>query len=226
MIKIEDRITAFVKLGNILKSLNDSSIVSENRPLKALNKQIEESHLYNPWFTTENVKHAINSLASSLEENKIRKWLQAYDFTVAMESKKVGVVMAGNIPLVGFHDFLCILISGHRFIGKLSSDDQKLLPALADILVELEPGFKDQIEFTEDRLQEFDAIIATGSNNTSRYFEYYFGKYPHIIRKNRNGVAVFTGNETEKELAEFGKDLFLYFGMGCRSISKVFVPKK
>ncbi len=224
MLSIEKRIAAFVKLGNLLESCGHNSIGSATKQSGNLISLIEESHLYNPWFTEKNVQHAISSLGSSLEENKIRKWLQAYDLNNVKESKRVGVVMAGNIPLVGFHDFLCVLISGHKFIGKLSSDDQKLLPAIAEILVDLEPGFKEQIEFTEDKLQGFDAIIATGSNNTSRYFEYYFGKYPNIIRKNRNGVAVFTGNETKTELAEFGKDLFLYFGMGCRSVSKVFVP--
>lgn len=224
MVNIEERIVAFIKLGNILKSCGHNSIGSVNKRSDNIIRLIEESHLNNPWFTPENVQHAIVSLGSSLEENKIRKWLQAYDLSSVKESKRVGVVMAGNIPLVGFHDFLCILISGHKFIGKLSSDDQKLLPAIAEILVDLEHGFKDQIEFTEGKLQGFDAIIATGSNNTARYFEYYFGKYPHIIRKNRNGVAVFTGNETKAEMAEFGKDLFLFFGMGCRSVSKVFVP--
>ena len=224
MVNIEERIAAFIKLGDLLKSYGNSAIRNENSLLGALTKLIEESHLYNPWFTPENVQHAIVSLGCSLEDNKIRNWLQAYDLSSVKNPKRVGVVMAGNIPLVGFHDFLCIVISGHQFIGKLSSDDQKLLPAIAEILVEFEPGFKDQIEFTEGRLQGFDAIIATGSNNTARYFEYYFGKYPHIIRKNRNGVAVFIGDETKAELSEFGKDLFLFFGMGCRSVSKVFVP--
>lgn len=223
MINIEDRINAFVKLGNLLKSL-DSTVDSGDYLLKTLNKQIEESHLYNPWFTIENVKYAISSLANSLDESKIRKWLGAYDISQITESKRVGVVMAGNIPLVGFFDFLCVLISGNRFYGKLSSDDPKLLPAIAEVLISIEPEFKEQIEFTEGKLKGFDAIIATGSNNTARYFEYYFGKYPHIIRKNRNGVAVFTGNESDAELLEFGKDLFMYFGMGCRSVSKVFVP--
>ncbi|MCD4732194.1 MAG: hypothetical protein K8R74_16430, partial [Bacteroidales bacterium] len=177
MVSIEERIAAFVKLGDLLKSYSNSSLGSGNSLLKALTSLIEESHLYNPWFTPENVQHAIYSLGCSLEENKIRNWLQAYNLSSVKNSKRVGVVMAGNIPMVGFHDFLCIVISGHQFIGKLSSDDQKLLPAIAEILVELEPGFKDQIEFTEDKLKGFDAIIATGSNNTARYFEYYFGKY-------------------------------------------------
>lgn len=225
MLTIEKRIAAFVKLGGLLKSYTESSLYEEKTPFGALARLIEESNLYNPWFTPENVRNAVESLGNSLAEDKIQKWLQAYDLSSVKESKRVGVVMAGNIPLVGFHDFLCILISGHQFLGKLSSDDQKLLPAIAEVLIEIEPGFKVQIEFTEDKLQNFDAIIATGSNNTARYFEYYFGKYPNIIRKNRNGVAVITGKETKEELTEMGKDLFLYFGMGCRSVSKVFVPK-
>ncbi len=225
MVNIEERIAAFVKLGNILKFI-DSPLAGSNRgKIENLKRLIEESRVYNPWFTVENVRNAVYSLGCSLEEDKIRKWLQMYDLSNTIESKKVGVVMAGNIPLVGFHDFLCVLISGHQFLGKLSSNDQKLLPAISEILIELEPGFKGKIEFTENKLQKFDAIIATGSNNSARYFEYYFGKYPHIIRKNRNGVAVFTGKESKEELAAFGKDVFLYFGMGCRSISKVFVPK-
>ena len=225
MLTIEKRIDAFVKLGELLRTYDDMAIQKGNNQLGVLAKLVDDSYLYNPWFTPKNVRNAVVSLGNSLAEDKIRKWLQAYDLNSVKESKRVGVVMAGNIPLVGFHDFLCILVTGHQFLGKLSSNDQKLLPALAEILIDIEPGFKGQIEFTEDKLQKFDAIIATGSNNTARYFEYYFGKYPHIIRKNRNGVAVIAGKETKEELAVLGKDLFLYFGMGCRSVSKVFVPK-
>lgn len=224
MLTIEKRVAAFIKLGELLRSYDDSTIQNRNNQLSILARLIDESNLYNPWFTPDNVRNAVVSIGYSLKVEKIEKWLRLYDLKEVKESKRVGVVMAGNIPLVGFHDFLNILISGHRFFGKLSSDDQKLLPAIAEILFDIEPGFKGQIEFTDGKLEEFDAIIATGSNNTARYFEYYFGKYPHIIRKNRNGVAVITGQETKDNLAEMGKDLFLYFGMGCRSVSKVFVP--
>ena len=133
--------------------------------------------------------------------------------------------MAGNIPLVGFHDFICIMMSGHKIVAKLSSDDNRLLPAIASKLIEVEPEFAGQITYSEDKLTNFDAVIATGSNNTSRYFEYYFRNVPHIIRMNRNGVAVLTGSETKEELSLLGEDIFMYFGLGCRSISKVFVPK-
>jgi len=217
MLELEKRIKAFVELGKVLKQLDEKQ---ESDP----NRYIKESHIHNPWFTEENVRYAVKSIGESLEEEKIRKWIGNYDFQKEEKSKRVGVVMAGNIPMVGFHDFLCVLISGHHFLGKLSSDDEKLLPAVSNLLIDIEPGFKDYISFTESKLENFDAIIATGSNNTARYFEYYFGKYPHIIRKNRNGAAIFSGKESKEELAEFGKDLFLYFGMGCRSVSKVFVP--
>ena len=157
--------------------------------------------------------------------------------------------MAGNIPLVGFHDFLCVLMSGNIFIGKLSSDDKFLLPAVSEILCEIEPEFKSQISphrvtesvfhrtnlsaqsdgvrHSADKspIKSADAFISTGSNNSTRYFEYYFGKYPHIIRKNRNAVAMIDGNETTEDLINLGKDIFQYFGLGCRSVSKIFIPQ-
>jgi hypothetical protein len=133
--------------------------------------------------------------------------------------------MAGNIPLVGFHDFISVLISGNKILVKQSSNDQKLLPIIAEYLVQLEPGFASKIEFTPDRLINFDAVIATGSNNTARYFEYYFKDKPSIIRKNRNSVAVLTGNESESELKLLSEDIFRYFGLGCRNVSKLYVPK-
>jgi hypothetical protein len=127
--------------------------------------------------------------------------------------------------MVGFHDMLCILISGNKFIGKLSSDDKLLLPFVAKVLVAIEPQFEGLIEFKEDQLKGMDAVIATGSNNSARYFEYYFGKYPNIIRKNRNSIAVLTDNETLAELKALGEDVFQYFGLGCRNVSKLYVPK-
>jgi len=134
-------------------------------------------------------------------------------------------VMAGNIPLVGFHDFLCVLASGNKLIARLSSDDNKILPAIASVITSLDPGLIDHISFTEEILKDFDAVIATGSNNTARYFEYYFGKYPHIIRKNRNSLAVLNGNEDEDTLEKLADDIMLYFGLGCRNISKIYVPR-
>ncbi|MFN2262367.1 MAG: acyl-CoA reductase, partial [Psychroflexus sp.] len=105
------------------------------------------------------------------------------------------------------------------------SNDKVLLPFLAEALIEIEPEFQNKIRFTENKLENFDAVIATGSNNTARYFEYYFKNKPNIIRKNRNSVAVLSGRETKNELKTLGEDVFRYFGLGCRNISKLFVPK-
>ena len=133
--------------------------------------------------------------------------------------------MAGNIPLVGFHDFLCVILSGNRVLAKLSSNDTVLLPFIGEFLMANDADLKDKIEFTEGKMIGFDAVIATGSNNTGRYFAYYFGQYPHIIRRNRNSVAVLTPDTTETQLEGLGNDVFRYFGLGCRSVSKLFVPK-
>jgi hypothetical protein len=132
--------------------------------------------------------------------------------------------MAGNIPLVGFHDFISVLITGNNIIAKTSSKDSDLISFVSEILCDINPGFTEKIKFSEDVLSGFDTVIATGSDNSSRYFEYYFGKYPSIIRKNRKSVAIIDGSESEKELAFLGTDIFSYFGLGCRNISKLFVP--
>ena len=133
--------------------------------------------------------------------------------------------MAGNIPLVGFHDFLCVLLSGNNVLAKLSSNDKVLLPYLSNYLIQQEPSLAARIAFTEGKMEGFDAVIATGSNNTSRYFEYYFGKKPNIIRKNRNSIAILTGKESTEELTALGEDIFRYYGLGCRNVSKIYVPK-
>ncbi|MEZ5082031.1 MAG: acyl-CoA reductase [Bacteroidales bacterium] len=223
--KTENLIQTFTKLGKILrKEENYISSVSEYPEiLEAINK----SSILNPWFIAKNVEFALQSIGSSLTIDNIRKWIEPYEEKMAENNrpKTIGVVMAGNIPIVGFHDFICVILSGNKFLGKLSSDDSKLIPAVAEQLVRIEPGLSEFIEFTEGKLEGFDAVIATGSNNTSRYFEYYFGKYPHIIRKNRNGVAVLSGNESKQELEGLGQDIFMYFGLGCRNVSKLFVPK-
>ena len=136
----------------------------------------------------------------------------------------VAIIMAGNIPLVGFHDFLCVLLSGNKAVCKLSSDDKTLLPALGEHLISFVPEIKEDIMFTTGRIGPVDAVIATGSDNSLTYFESYFGKYPHIFRKNRTSVAVFSGNETEDEIKELGKDIFRYFGLGCRNVSHIILP--
>ena len=191
-----------------------------------LHEAISKSCTENKFFTKNSIHSALSSIAEILEENKLVEWISGYrNFdSCKIPNKTIGVVMAGNIPLVGIHDFLCVLISGNRFLGKLPRNDCFLLPALANILTGIDKRYAEYIIFTADKIQGFDAVIATGSNNTSRYFEYYFGKYPHIIRKNRNSIAVINGHETEEELTALTEDMFLYFGLGCRNVSKIFVP--
>jgi hypothetical protein len=225
---LKERIQAFHELGLFLnKSISDdyrpentSSILSEFRGLIINQEEL------NPWFTTENVKFAIKSIAKTLTKENLETWLAAYpELKKNRNLKRIGIIMAGNIPLVGFHDFLSVLICGHEFLGKLSSKDNKLLPKIAEVLSQINPEFNSKINFTEEKVTSINAVIATGSNNTSRYFSYYYGKYPHIIRKNRNGVAVLDGKETKEDLSAMGDDIFCYFGLGCRSVAKLFIPE-
>ena len=220
--------SAFIKLGAFLTNyLNDECQVIGS--LNALDYQNLKGKCVlanesNPWFTEKNINYALRQWANILTENNIGKWLKPYDaFSGNIHESVIGVVLAGNLPIVGFHDFLSVVMSGNKFLGKLSSSDKHLLPAIADILIKIEPKLKTKIIFTEERLKNFDAIIATGSNNSARYFEYYFGKYPHIIRKNRNGIAVLTGEEHHLDLLV--EDIFRYFGLGCRNVSKLYVPR-
>jgi hypothetical protein len=227
--KIKDRAQAFVKLGYFLDQFKVDKIVKNesvscNEPFfKQLQEQIQQAVHHNGWFTDSNVLFALETWAQTLSESNIEKWIKQYNFD-DISPKTIGIVTAGNIPLVGFHDFITVLMSGHKLLIKQSSNDQKLLPVLAGFLICIAPQFIEYITFTESPLKNIDAVIATGSNNTARYFEHYFNKYPNIIRKNRNAVAILTGNESQEELENLGEDIFRYFGLGCRSVSKIFVP--
>jgi len=225
MINTESIIQAFVKLGKELRSINNNNVSHQQNHI--YDEVMQRASIENQWFTPEFVKLSLVNTGHALTDEKLKKWVKPYKSQIMANSnpKTVGVVMAGNVPLVGFHDFISVLLSGNRFFGKLSSDDRVLLPFVAERLLYYCPEILDLIKITEDKLSGFDAVIATGSNNTSRYFEYYFRKYPNIIRKNRNGVAVLTGEETGEELQRLGEDVFYYFGMGCRSISKIYVPQ-
>jgi hypothetical protein len=185
---------------------------------------IAASQSHNGWYTPEQVRFAVASWAKALTRENLDAWLDRYGIGGG-QPKTIGLVLAGNIPLVGFHDFIAVVLTGHKALVKLSSNDQKLLPFLSDYLIAAEPGFSDFISFTDGKLENFDAVIATGSNNTARYFEYYFRDKPAIIRKNRNAVAILTGKETSEELEALGEDIFRYFGLGCRNVSKLFVPR-
>ncbi len=227
---IDKRIAAFDSLGNFLSQFGQDSILKKdnipfNEPFFDLFKtQINKAKYFNGWFTEDNILYAFENWSLLLNNNTLNKWVSTY----SLNNKKVNtiaVIMAGNIPLVGFHDFLSVLISGNNLIVKQSSNDKHFLPLIAKYLEYVEPDFKGKIQFTEDRLKKFDAVIATGSNNTSRYFDYYFNKYPNIIRQNRNAISVLCGDESDTELQDLGEDIFRYFGLGCRSVAKVFVPK-
>ncbi len=229
---IAHRIKGFFLLGEFLKQFSELGKKDVTNKLNIIfyddfNELILSSNFSNGWYTETNVRHAIDMIASSLNQELIEKWISTYKNPLSdnLLAKNIGVIMAGNIPMVGFNDMFCVILSGNKFVGKLSSADKFLLPFLAKILIAIDSKFANYIEFTEGPLKKIDAVIATGSNNSARYFEYYFGKYPHIIRKNRNSVAVLTGNESVDDLKLLGNDIFQYFGLGCRNVSKLFVPK-
>ncbi|HLW31621.1 MAG TPA: acyl-CoA reductase [Aequorivita sp.] len=233
-IQLKQRINAFAQLGEFLNriALEDSvNQIEINRDKKTNNRFLDRietvlntSETQNGWFTKKNIKTALKSWAEALSEENLLQWTSNYAIENT-EPKTIGIVMAGNIPLVGFHDFLSVLITGNKVLGKLSSNDKVLIPFLSEYLISIEPEFQDMIEFTEGRLENFDAVIATGSDNTSRYFDYYFGKYPNIIRKNRNSVAVLTGDESSGDFERLADDIFQFFGLGCRNVSKLYVPE-
>lgn len=209
----EQRIAAFVQLGHILQ-----------KPDEQLNGLINSAQQYNAWFTPQSTAMAINAIAGMLNKKDLEQWIGTEPESEIRPMFSVGLILAGNIPMVGFHDILCVLASGNKALIKLSSQDQKLIPYVLGKLMETEPAFDQQISYIE-RLKDFDAVIATGSNNTSRYFDYYFSKVPHIIRKNRNSIAVLDGKESSDQLRALGHDIFDYFGLGCRNVSKLYVPK-
>jgi len=214
MISRNDRINAFVKLGNYLIDAENTTELEE-LAISANRK--------NNWFTVPNVLKSLHEIGTSyLSEIELNSWTAAYPENGS--PKKIGVIMAGNIPAVGFHDALSVLISGHILLAKLSSEDGVLIPAILEKLIEIEPRFAESIMFVE-RLNDSDAYIATGSDNTARYFHYYFAKKPNIIRHNRTSIAVLSGQESTDELHELGTDIIQYFGLGCRNVSRLFVPE-
>ena len=212
---LQERIKMLVKLGNYMLS-------SEEEWVNLKEKASRE----NAWFTNEFVEIAIDNIAKCfLQENLLQPWVTEYFVKDYPETQKnIGVVMAGNIPLVGFHDFLCVFVSGYKQTIKPSSKDSILIKHLINKLTEWNESVDAHVQFAEN-LKGCDAYIATGSNNSSRYFDYYFGKYPNIIRKNRTSVAILTGNETGEDLAKLSDDIQMYFGLGCRNVTKLYVPE-
>lgn len=221
---LSNRLSTLIALGDHLRTGNDEF-------LEALQKRTEFN---NAWFTLANQQASVRAIADEfLAEDKLKGWVSAYKITPIAgepffpeptEQMTVGLILAGNIPLVGFHDILCVYVSGHKAMIKLSSKDEYVLPYLLKLLAKFDERAADYFEVAP-QLRGFEAVIATGSNNSARYFEDYFGKYPNIIRKNRNAVAVLSGEESDEELRALGNDVFQYFGLGCRNVSKMYVPK-
>lgn len=222
--------SSFIELGNFLRQFKLSEqhqkidVLHNDLFFEEFKNLIALSQSHNGWFTPDQVYFAIQSWADALTKENLAKWLLPYTLSTG-KPKTVGLILAGNIPLVGFHDFICVLISGNKVQVKTSSNDHYLIKFLANYLIKCNSNLSDFIQFTVGKLEDFDAVIATGSNNTARYFEFYFKNKPNIIRKNRNSVAVLDGNESHEDLVNLGSDIFRYFGLGCRNVSKLFVPK-
>lgn len=212
---IKERVDLLVRLGEYF--LEDNEML---RPVK------QRANEQNPWFSTEFIDLALQNIEQYfLQRHLLEEWVKKYGLeNNPVVPKNIGIVMAGNIPLVGFHDFLCVFISGNRAVIKPSSKDEILIKHVAEKLIEFDKEAAAYITFA-DTLKNCDAYIATGSNNSSRYFEYYFSKYPNIIRRNRTSVAILNGDETEEELNLLADDIQLYYGMGCRNVIRLFVPE-
>lgn len=217
---VEQRIEAFLRLGDYIRW------ALAGRP-SALSLAIATAELENPWFTRKNIKRMLSEIANGwLTPSALRPWVLGYINPSDEEPKvkRVGVVAAGNIPLVGFHDLLCVLIAGHVLVLRPSSRDSALMKAIRDMLIDVEPQFDSMFEISEGKLRKVDAIIATGGDGTAHVMRHYFERYPSIIRQHRNAVALLDGSETDAQLEALGDDLFAYFGLGCRNVSMLLVP--
>ena len=218
---IENQVLGLIKLSTYIKEFLAKNSADYNDHDTEFELLLKRSEIENPWFTLENQKFALTEWTHLLTQENINNWLRNY--SVSKTSKRVGLILAGNIPLVGFHDVIAVVLSGHIPLIKLSSKDKQMLPFLLKKWNEMSGGAV-QFEFVE-RLESFDAVIATGSNNTARYLEYYFKNHLSIIRKNRTSVAVLNGKETPEELQLLAEDIFRYFGLGCRNVTRVFIPE-
>lgn len=213
--QLKDLILTFSKLGDFILDEKNAELL-KHWSYSARNE--------NAWFTEDNVVLALNNTARYyLNKEALEKFAAVNQIQSNISPKRVGIIMAGNIPIVGFHDLLCVVLSGNIALIKLSSSDSVLMRLLINQIFEINPGIREYIQII-DRLNEAEAMIATGSDNTAKHFEYYFAKVPHIIRRNRTSVAIITGEESRTDLANLGNDIFQYFGLGCRNVSKLFVP--
>jgi hypothetical protein len=218
---IENQVLGLIKLSDYIKAFLSKKPEDHNEDDVNIELLLRKSEIENPWFTIDNQKFALQQWTDLLTEGNIRNWLGNY--SISKIPKRVGLILAGNIPMVGFHDVLSVVLSNHIPVIKLSSKDKYLIPFLLKKWNEFSDG-QVQFEFVE-KLENFDAVIATGSNNTARYLEYYFKDHLNIIRKNRTSIAVLKGDETDEELQLLAKDIFQYFGLGCRNVTRIFIPK-
>ena len=219
---LNNRITLFVKLGRFFSDYINNNIESSER--NKFDKAINESILHNSFFSKKNILKSLLSWSNVLTKKSIDNFLSNYLIKIKKREKKVAIIMAGNIPLVGFHDFFCVILSGNFAIIKLSSKDSHLFKFILNFLVKENPDFSSKFDVVENKLQKFDAVIATGNNISANQFELYFKKYPKIIRRNRHSIAILNGNETKKEIELLANDIFYYYGLGCRNVSKIFIP--
>jgi hypothetical protein len=216
------RISAFDQVGKFIsRHFKGERLPHEAQLHEGLDKLIETAAIYNNWFIPKFVNEAVSNIGKMLETEQLNTFSANITET---NPKTVAVICAGNIPMVGFHDLLCVLLTGHKALIRLSSDDKTLLPFFLKLLAHYEPELEKQIFFAEGKLSNFDAIIATGSDNTASHLHYYFGKYPNIIRKSRTSLALLTGNESTEDLKNLGSDIFTFFGLGCRNVGKLLVP--
>jgi hypothetical protein len=223
---LKERIQTFVDFGVFLKDFKEGNDNLLSDEFEKLRSKIHESEVKNNWFTKDSLEKSLLSISNQLTQDNINSWLTPYNLSDIVEKKKVLLVMAGNIPLVGFHDFLSVVISGNIAVVKLSSNDNVLFTFLWEVICKINPNFSGRLDYIDNiKERTFDAVIATGSDNSAKYFEYYFKNIRRIIRKNRRSVAVLNGKESNQELQGLADDVFLYFGLGCRSVSKVFLPK-
>ncbi|MBC8398621.1 acyl-CoA reductase [Flavobacteriaceae bacterium] len=218
---INQRIEIICGIGKFLKNyLDEKYDNNKDHKLVEFEKIIIKAQSINPWFTDENIKVNLTYWSEKLTKTNLKQWLNKYDLN-NNSRKNIAIIMAGNIPLVGFHDFICVFLSGHNSIIKLSNSDNCILPFLTD-LIKLP---SERIVYSDSFLKDYDGVIATGSDNTSRYFDYYFKNKNSIIRKNRNSIAILDGEESDCDLKSLSNDIFTYFGLGCRNVSKLYVPR-
>ncbi|HEX4888206.1 MAG TPA: acyl-CoA reductase [Luteibaculaceae bacterium] len=220
---LEQWLVAFDTLGAQWRQFTSAEDSAESGDSAIWSRAMHQAYQANPWFTPSNVKLALNAWGKLLTKENLTKFLQPY--SVGDQSQTVAVIMAGNLPLVGLHDLLCTVLAGHKALIKPSSEDSVLMSQVVKTLIELEPNASQYLHIANGPLKNFDRVIATGSNNTARYFEMYFGKYPHVIRKSRTSLGVLTGRETPEQLYQLGIDITRYFGMGCRNVSHLLVPE-